>query len=45
MGWEESPGLANGFVNARLAEGLVDAGGHVYRREMRGMYVNRDVGV
>jgi hypothetical protein len=45
MGWEESPGLANGFVNARLAEGLIDPDGHVYRRRMNGMFENRDVGV
>ncbi|HEX4612556.1 MAG TPA: hypothetical protein VH092_30460 [Urbifossiella sp.] len=44
-GWDESPGLANGFVNTRLAEGLVDPDGHVYRRRMRGMFENRDVGV
>ena len=44
-GWEESPGLANGFVDARKAEGLIDPDGHVYRRQMRGVFENRDVGV
>ena len=44
-GWEESPGLANGFVNTRLAEGLVDPDAHVYRRRMHGVFDNRDVTV
>ncbi len=44
-GWRESPGLANGFVDARKSEGLIDPDGHVYLREMRGTFDNRDVGV
>lgn len=44
-GWEESPGLANGFVDARKAEGLIDPDAHVYRRRMHGVFENRDVGV
>jgi len=44
-GWRESPGLANGFADARKAEGLLDPDGHVYLREMRGQFDNRDVGV
>lgn len=44
-GWRESPGLANGFVDARKAEGLINPDGHVYLREMRGTFDNRDVGV
>jgi hypothetical protein len=44
-GWEESPGPANTFLNVRTAEGLVDPDGHVYRRQMRGTFENRDVGV
>lgn len=44
-GWQESPGLAGTFVTARLAEGLIDPDGHVYRRRMHGTFENRDVGV
>ncbi|HYH65169.1 MAG TPA: hypothetical protein VD866_10785 [Urbifossiella sp.] len=44
-GWRESPGLASGFADARKAEGLIDPDGHVYLREMRGQFDNRDVGV
>ena len=43
--WEESPGLADSFVKVKLALGIVDGSAHVYRKLMKGMFENKDVGV
>ena len=45
MTWEESPGLAGSFVKAKDAQGLVDPDAHVYRKQYRGVYENKDVAV
>jgi hypothetical protein len=45
MNWEESPGLAEGFVKVEETQRIVDGKAHVYRKTMRGAFANKDVGV
>jgi hypothetical protein len=45
LNWRESPGLADSFVKVKETQGIVDANGHVYWKEMRGSFENKDVGV
>jgi hypothetical protein len=42
MNWEESPGLAESFVKVKETQGIVDGNAHVYRKQMRGMFENKD---
>jgi hypothetical protein len=41
--WDESEGLAESFVKVKEAEGIVDGNAHVYRKQMRGNFDNKDV--
>lgn len=41
--WEESEELADTFVKVKATEGIVDGNGHVYRKQMRGTFDNKDV--
>lgn len=41
--WEETPGLAETFVKVKDTAGIVDGNGHVYRKQMRGTFENKDV--
>jgi hypothetical protein len=43
--WEESPGLADGFMKVKDALGLLDGNAHVYRKLMQGNFENKDVAV
>jgi hypothetical protein len=43
MHWEESPRLADSFVNVKEAAGLVDGAAHVHRKLMKGTFDNKDV--
>ena len=43
--WDESPALAGEFMKASEAKGMIDADAHVYRKIMRGMHANKDVGI
>lgn len=43
--WEESPGHAVSFVKIKETQGIVEPNGHVYRKVMKGMFANKDVGV
>lgn len=46
MAWNESPGVARSFVRKMdLTFGIVDPGGHCYRRGMVGTFENEDVKV
>lgn len=45
MGWEESPGLADTSVKVKETQGIVDPNGHIYRKVMRGVFDNKDVGI
>lgn len=45
MGWDESPGLAESSVKVKETQGIVDPSGHLYRKVMRGMFENKDVGI
>ncbi|WP_439632084.1 hypothetical protein [Gemmata sp.] len=45
MGWEESPGLADTSVKVKETQGIVDPNGHIYRKLMRGVFENKDVGI
>jgi len=44
-GWEESPGHAVSFVKVKETQGIVEPSAHVYRKVMKGMFENKDVGV
>jgi hypothetical protein len=44
-GWEESPGLAEGTMKVKETLGIVASGAHIYRKQMRGVFENKDVGV
>ncbi|VTT99386.1 Uncharacterized protein OS=Pedosphaera parvula (strain Ellin514) GN=Cflav_PD1343 PE=4 SV=1 [Gemmataceae bacterium] len=44
-GWEESPGLADTSVKVKETQGIVDPNGHIYRKVMRGVFENKDVGI
>ncbi len=41
--WEESEALADTFVKVKQTEGIVDGNAHVYRKQMRGTFENKDV--
>jgi hypothetical protein len=41
--WEESPGLADSFMKTKETQGIVDADAHVYRKQMKGTFDNKDV--
>jgi hypothetical protein len=41
--WQESPGIAIQFVKCGLTENMVSPGAHVYRRRIKGLYVNGDI--
>ncbi len=41
--WEESEALADTFVKVKQTEGIVDGTAHVYRKQMRGTFDNKDV--
>jgi hypothetical protein len=43
--WEESTALADTFVKIKDTQGIVDGTAHVYRKLMKGMFENKDVGV
>jgi hypothetical protein len=43
MTWEESPGIAIEFMGVKEAQGIIDGGGHVYRKVMKGLFPNKDV--
>lgn len=43
MRWEETDGLADTFVKVKETLGIVDGNAHVYRKEMRGTFDNKDV--
>lgn len=45
MNWEESPGHAESFVKVKETQGIVEPQAHVYRKLMKGMFENKDVGV
>jgi hypothetical protein len=45
LNWRESPGLADSFVKVKETQGIVDGNAHVYWKEMRGSFENKDVGV
>jgi hypothetical protein len=45
LNWRESPGLADSFVKVKETQGVVDGNAHVYWKEMRGNFENKDVGV
>lgn len=42
--WEESPGHATSFVKVKETLGIVEPDAHVYRKVMKGMFDNKDVG-
>lgn len=42
-GWEESPGHAESFMKVKDTLGIVEGGAHVYRKQMRGTFANKDV--
>jgi hypothetical protein len=41
--WDESPGLADSFVDVKRVEGIIDGAAHVYRRLLKGTFENKDV--
>jgi len=43
--WDESPGLADGFLKVKDAQGIVEGNSHVYRKLMKGSFENKDVAV
>ena len=43
--WEESPGHPSSFMKVRETKGIVDPDSHVYRKLMKGMFDNKDIGV
>ena len=43
--WEESPGHATSFVKVKETLGIVEPDAHVYRKLMKGMFENKDVGI
>lgn len=43
MHWEESEGLAKGFVKIDTTQKLVDGDGHVHRRQITGKQKNEDI--
>lgn len=43
--WEETPGLADTFMNMKETQDIVDPNAHVYRKLMVGRFENKDVGV
>ena len=43
--WEESPGHANSFVKVKETQGIVAPDAHVYRKVMKGLFANKDVGL
>jgi hypothetical protein len=43
--WRESPALADSFMKVKQTQDIVDANAHVYWKEMRGTFENKDVGV
>jgi hypothetical protein len=45
LNWRESPGLADSFVKVKETQGIVDGNAHVYWKELRGSFENKDVGV
>src|SRR5262245_12504377 len=45
MNWEESPGHAESFVKVKETQGIVQPNAHVYRKLMKGVFENKDVGV
>ena len=45
LNWRESPGLADSFVKVKETQGIIDGNAHVYWKEMRGNFENKDVGV
>jgi len=44
-GWEESPGLADTIMKVKDTQGIVNGDGHIYRKVMKGMFENKDVGI
>jgi len=40
--WEESNRHAGGFMNAKKAQGIIEANQHCYKRELKGNLANRD---
>jgi hypothetical protein len=45
MNWEESPGHPQSFVKVKETQGIVQPNAHVYRKLMKGVFENKDVGV
>jgi hypothetical protein len=45
LGWDESPGHPVSFMKVKETQGIVDANAHVYRKLMKGMFANKDVGL
>lgn len=43
MSWDETDGLADTFVKVKETQGIVDGNAHVYRKELRGTFDNKDV--
>jgi hypothetical protein len=43
MHWDETDGLADSFVKVKETLGIVDGTAHVYRKQMRGTFDNKDV--
>jgi hypothetical protein len=43
--WNESPGLADGFMKVKEAQGIIKGNAHVYRKLMKGNFENKDVAV
>jgi hypothetical protein len=41
--WQESPGIAVQFVKCGLTSEMVSSTNHVYRRRIKGLYVNGDI--
>ncbi|MFM8271975.1 MAG: hypothetical protein ACKODX_06520 [Gemmata sp.] len=41
--WDESEAPAEQFVKVKQTEGIVDGSAHVYRKQMRGPFENKDV--
>lgn len=42
LGWEESIRHAGAFVQINKTKGIVESGGHCYKRELRGSLSNQD---
>ena len=45
LNWRESAALADSFMKVKETQGIIDANAHVYWKEMRGSYENKDVGL